>query len=125
MGSGIGGFRIRCGERQDRWLDGLENEWKSSTGKGEEVGVTSGTTLRPRIWEVPMWVTLAVTHYIGDMEPEEVCPVTRQEHQWLDKDTNQSTELSTPNLSCLHLHLMKRRLTSMWLGESFNCPPPQ
>jgi hypothetical protein len=24
------GFRIRCGECQERWLDGHENEWNSA-----------------------------------------------------------------------------------------------
>jgi hypothetical protein len=28
---GNGGFRIRCEERQERWLDGYEDEWKSTT----------------------------------------------------------------------------------------------
>jgi hypothetical protein len=26
-----GGFRIRCGEWQEKWLDGHKNEWKSTT----------------------------------------------------------------------------------------------
>jgi hypothetical protein len=30
-------FRIKCGEGQERWLDGHENEWKSATDRGEEV----------------------------------------------------------------------------------------
>ena len=28
---GWGGIRIRCGEGQERWPDGHENEWKSAT----------------------------------------------------------------------------------------------
>ena len=27
------GFRIRCGEGQERWLDDHENEWKSATDR--------------------------------------------------------------------------------------------
>jgi len=30
------GVRIRCGEGQERWLDGHGNEWKSETDVGEE-----------------------------------------------------------------------------------------
>ena len=37
-GEGNGGFRIRCGEGQERWLDGHEDEWKSTTDRGEEMG---------------------------------------------------------------------------------------
>jgi len=36
------GFRIRCWEGQERWLDGHENEWKPATDRGEEVGSISG-----------------------------------------------------------------------------------
>jgi hypothetical protein len=28
-GKGGGSFRIRCGEGQDRWPDGHENEWRA------------------------------------------------------------------------------------------------
>ena len=31
------GFRNRCGEGQERWLDGHENEWNSATVGGEKV----------------------------------------------------------------------------------------
>ena len=34
---GNGGFRIRCGERQERWLDDHANELKSATDTGKEV----------------------------------------------------------------------------------------
>lgn len=30
-------FGIRCGEGQERWLNGHENEWKSATDRDEEV----------------------------------------------------------------------------------------
>jgi hypothetical protein len=43
-------------------------------------------------------MTLVETHYFGDMEP-----VVRQEPERSDKDTNQSTKLSTQNLFCLQL----------------------
>jgi hypothetical protein len=33
-----GWFRIRCGEGQERWLDGRDGERRSETGGGEEVG---------------------------------------------------------------------------------------
>ena len=32
------GFRIKCGEGQERWLDGHENEQKSLTGRDKEMG---------------------------------------------------------------------------------------
>jgi hypothetical protein len=35
-------FRIRCGNRQERWTDGLENEWKSATVRDREVRGLSG-----------------------------------------------------------------------------------
>ena len=38
MERGWGGqFIIRCSERQKRWPDGHENEWKSAPDYGEEV----------------------------------------------------------------------------------------
>ena len=37
-GKGNGGFRVRCGEGQERWLDGHENEWKSAIDGCAEVG---------------------------------------------------------------------------------------
>ena len=55
-------FRIRCEEGQERWSDGHENEWKSTTGGGlKDV---------PETWErggaqESMGVNLAVTHNIG------------------------------------------------------------
>jgi hypothetical protein len=39
---GDGAFRIRCGEGQERWLDGHENEWKSVTDRDEDVGASPG-----------------------------------------------------------------------------------
>jgi hypothetical protein len=45
-GRGSEEFRIRCGEGQERWLDGHEYEWKSATDRGEEVrGASSGQDL--------------------------------------------------------------------------------
>jgi hypothetical protein len=35
-GKGNRGFRIRCGEGQERWLDGHENEWKSTADRSDE-----------------------------------------------------------------------------------------
>jgi len=32
------GLRIRCGEGQEGWPDGHENEWKSATDGGREMG---------------------------------------------------------------------------------------
>ena len=32
------GFKIRCGEGQERWQYGHEKEWKSATDVGGEVG---------------------------------------------------------------------------------------
>jgi hypothetical protein len=45
------GFRIRCGEGQERWLEDYENEWKSATDGGEEVGGISKMRQRPGIRE--------------------------------------------------------------------------
>jgi hypothetical protein len=47
------GFRIRCRGGQERWPDGHENEWKSATDGGEEVGGTSRMRQRLGIGEVP------------------------------------------------------------------------
>jgi hypothetical protein len=46
-----------------------------------------------------MRVALAVTQYMGNMEPEEA--TSRQKHLWSNRDTNLLTKLSTPNLFCL------------------------
>ena len=67
------GFRIRCGEGQERCLDGHENEWKSATDRSGRWGHLQDET---ETWDKggtqeSMGVTLAVTHYIGDMEPQE------------------------------------------------------
>lgn len=43
MGKGMGGFRIRCGDGQEGWTDGHENEWKSATGGGWETWDRGGT----------------------------------------------------------------------------------
>jgi hypothetical protein len=62
-GSGVG---------KDR-RDGHENEWKSATDQSEEVQGISRTRQRPGMRDMPKKqcrVTLAVTHNIGDMEPE-------------------------------------------------------
>ena len=50
---GMGAFRIRCGERQERWSDGHENEWKSAVVRGVVVVGIFRTCQRPRIGEVP------------------------------------------------------------------------
>ena len=47
------GFRSRCGEGEERWLDGHENEWKSATDGGEEVRAISRMRQRPGIREAP------------------------------------------------------------------------
>ena len=49
----MGGFKIRCGEGQERWLSGHGKEWKSATNRGEEVGDTSRTRQRPELKEAP------------------------------------------------------------------------
>ena len=38
MKMGTEGVRIRCWEEQERWPDGHENEWRSATDRGEELG---------------------------------------------------------------------------------------
>jgi hypothetical protein len=37
------GFRFRFRERQERWPDGHENEWKSAINMGKNVGSISRT----------------------------------------------------------------------------------
>jgi hypothetical protein len=51
-GEGNGGFRIRCGEGQERWLDDHENEWKSAPHRHEKVGSISRKRQRSGIREV-------------------------------------------------------------------------
>jgi len=46
-----GGFRIRCREGQERWLDGHENVWKSATSGTGEVGSIFRIRQRPGIRE--------------------------------------------------------------------------
>ena len=48
-----------------------------------------------------MGVSLAVTHSIEDMETEKATFYHQAEHQWSDRNINQTTKLSTQNLSCL------------------------
>ena len=40
---GNGAFMTMCGERQERWPDGHENEWKSEMDGCEEAGGISRT----------------------------------------------------------------------------------
>ena len=46
MQRGMGFFRTKCWERQERGPDGHENEWKSATGGNE--GHLEGT---PEAWD--------------------------------------------------------------------------
>ena len=46
-------IRRYTGEGQERWPDGLENEWKSATDRAGEVGDTSRTIQRPGPREMP------------------------------------------------------------------------
>jgi hypothetical protein len=60
-------------ERQKTWADSHENKWKSSADRSAEVAGISRTRQRHGIREETqesMGVILAVTHSIGDMEPE-------------------------------------------------------
>ena len=41
-GQGNEGYQIRCGEGQERWLDGHENEWKSATDGARRWGAFPG-----------------------------------------------------------------------------------
>ena len=45
------GLQIICGEGQEEWPEGHENEWKSATDRGWEVGGISRQ--RPGTREVP------------------------------------------------------------------------
>jgi hypothetical protein len=47
------GFRSRCGEGEERWLDGHENEWKSEADRGEDVGGFSRMRQRSGIRVAP------------------------------------------------------------------------
>ena len=40
MERGIEGFTIRYGQKQERWPDGHENEWKSATDVGQIGGIS-------------------------------------------------------------------------------------
>ena len=55
MGNGKGNaeFKIRCGEGQERWLDGHKSRWKFVAFRGEEVGGISRMRQRPGIREMP------------------------------------------------------------------------
>ena len=50
-----------------------------------------------------MGVTLPVTHYIGDMDPEKTISRSQTGTQWSDRSTNPPTKLSTQNLSDLQV----------------------
>lgn len=41
---GVIAFRIKCGERLNRGIEGQENEWKSVAGSGRGGGVSPGCT---------------------------------------------------------------------------------
>jgi hypothetical protein len=46
-------FRVRCGEGQERWTDGHENEWKSATKGDEHVVGISRSRQRLGVREMP------------------------------------------------------------------------
>jgi hypothetical protein len=48
-----------------------------------------------------MGVTLAVTHCIGDMEPEDATSCSQVGTRWSNRDTNPPTKLLTQNLFSL------------------------
>jgi hypothetical protein len=52
-GEGNDGFRIWCGEGPERWPDGYDNELKSETDWGGEVGGISRKRQKPGIKKVP------------------------------------------------------------------------
>ena len=47
-----------------------------------------------------MEVTLAMTHYTGDVKPEDATSYRQTETQWGDRDTNPPNKLLNQNLSC-------------------------
>ena len=47
------GMGIRCEEGQEKWPDDHNNEWKSTTDGGEEVGHISRMRYTPGIRETP------------------------------------------------------------------------
>lgn len=93
LGWKMGRERGRCGEGQERCVDGHENEQNSATDGGEEVG--DKTETRHKGTQESMGVTLAVTHYNGNVEPEEATNPSGA------TVTNSLTKFSIPNLSCL------------------------
>jgi hypothetical protein len=70
MGWEMGVFGILSVEKQERWPDSHENEWKSATDRGGED--ISRTRQRHGIRETPqsIRVALTVTHSIGNKEPD-------------------------------------------------------
>jgi hypothetical protein len=61
------------------WPDDQENEWKSATDGVGRYGISRnrwrpGNRRHPRM----SWVSLVVTHSIGDTEPRRLPPVARQ-----------------------------------------------
>ena len=61
--------------RQERTLDDHENEWKSTSNQGEEVGSMSRTRQRPEVREAPRIAgfSLAVAHSAGESEEAASC----------------------------------------------------
>jgi hypothetical protein len=110
---GMGAFRISCGEGLEIWITDHKNDWKSATDGSDKVYVCGCVWVHLQD-QIETWdkggsqnsirVTLAVTHYIGDMEPEKATscsqkgtPVELQRYQPTHKTLNTKFILSTSN----------------------------
>ena len=65
-----------------------------------------------------MGVTLAVTHYFGDMESEETNSYIQKQPWWSNRNSNPPTKLSTQNFSCLQEMQGQRYSTACGNGPS-------
>ena len=75
---------IKYGERQERWLNGHENEWKYASARGKEWGTSTRCNRDLRYGRYPRFnvVNLDVTHYIVNWNSKKLPSVARQEPQW-------------------------------------------
>ena len=83
------GMRSRIGmcsgsgvERDRRWLDGHQNEWKSTGVRGGDGGYLKDVCQRPmnrEVYQESMGVSLSKTHRGGDIEPKEASSYSQAE----------------------------------------------
>jgi hypothetical protein len=98
------------GEKQERRPEGLEMNGNLQLVEGEGIVVITRTCQRPGIGEAPRNQSRGnQMRYIavGIWNPKKPPPVTRQDHQWKNKNTNPSTKCLTQNES--HLKEMQEQ----------------